>query len=1097
MRRTVLILLAVLQFMCMSAQNTTSGITGAVKCGDERLDAVHVMIHSLDHDMTYHATTNKYGIYTVSGLNPGKYEAVFSYVGFISSTFGNIDVALGEEYVLDVNMVPDNISIGDVDVVAEYSHFSETRTGQTYSVRNDRLELLPSIDRSLLDYSRLSVYSGMSNSMAGRDGRTTVLNIDGAPLSNSYGLSADLPGGGNPVSVDAVDEVQVVIAPYDVRQSNFTGGGINAVTKSGTMVLKATAYTYQSNEYLRGNSVCGNSLGDRRKNSKSIYGMTVGGPLLRDRTRLFFFVNAELESRPEPVSEWKLSDNGIADGSAMRSRVTAADMDRFSGALSGYGYDAGSVSLDNGGLSNAKFLARIDWKDIADRHNLMVRFNYTVNSEWHVPDPSFTVGTGAPSARISMNSYVFRNNCYQVRDRAWSGVAELNSSFDRFSNHLLLTVSMVGNDRTSESSPFPHVDIMKDGDSFMSAGYELCSYGTGNNMYSYNVRDYVNWTMLHSTLTAGVSYEFQKVSTRYMQFGTGYYKYASIEDFEENRPPVAFGYTYSYDGVDDSSSKTSMGQGSAFIQSETRIGSGLRLTYGLRADLTGYHQPVRTNGKYLEMTWRDHYFATGEQEPEGWTSPRFDTGRWPDTGVMLSPRIGFNWNVSEKSGLTLRGGAGLFAGRIPMVFLTNLPNYSNTLQNTIGISNGNGIDGLRFMTDDESLRKYVADNGYPLSADNDLPVRNASICGVEENFKLPQVLKTSLAADWVVPVDFPAVLTVEGIYNKDINAVYARNLNLRNSNDFKRFSGPDDRLNYLWNDAGLTSPLLYDNVTGGAMMLSNTSLGYSWSVAATARIEPVRNLKIEVSYIHQDAKSVSDMNSSSLYSVWKKMLTVNDPNGEILRTSGYAVPDRIMADVTYTINHGSRFATAVGLYYSGSRSGRFSYTCMNDMNGDGALNDLIYIPASKDEVIFVDNGAYTAEQQQQAFWEYVCNDEYLSRNKGHYAGANDALMPWLNRFDLRIAETFRVGGKSNSHKIQVSFDLMNLGNLLCDRWGVQKSASGCNDGKILKYAGSDSDGRPTFTMYSNSDGLPRNAFQPLQSSSNCWYMQLGIRYLFN
>lgn len=1098
MRRLfVFVIVANLLSAVTSAQSTSSGITGRVRSGDDYLEAVNVQLGDVSHGGVSGTITNRYGIYSFSGLRPGTYTVSFSCIGYKTVSKYDVRVSLGEEYTLDVELLPEDNILDAVDITAEYTHFNDTKTGQTYSIRNDRLELLPSIDRSLLDYTRLSIYNGMSNSMAGRDGRMTVLNIDGAALSNSFGLSSNLPGGGNPVSVDAIDEVQVVIAPYDVRQSNFTGGGINAVTKSGSNIFKATAYTYQSNEHFRGNSVAGNSLGERKKNSKSVYGITVGGPVLRDR--LFFFVNAEYETRPGPVSEWRLSDNGLADGAAMTSRVTASDMAGFSNALSKYGYDAGTTDLDAGGLTNGKILARIDW-NISDVHNLMVRYNYTVNSEWCAPDPDFTVGTGTASSRISMNSYVFRNNCYKLRDVAWSAVAELNSNFSRFSNHLLLTTSMVGNDRTSESAPFPHVDIMKDGDAFMSGGYELCSYGTGNRMHSYNIRDYISRTVLHSSLTAGISYEYQKVATNYMTFANGYYKYASLEDFEKNNAPVAFGYTYAYEGVDDPASKSSIGQGSAFVQSETKIGQRLRVTYGLRADLTGFYQPVRTNRKYYDLTWRDHFIAKDEPAPEGWTSPRFDTGRWPDASVMLSPRIGFNWNVFGDGRFTLRGGAGLFAGRIPMVFLTNLPNSSNTLQNTVGISDENGIQGLDFMYDKAALRQYMADNHYPLDADNDLPVKNAAICGVEENFKLPQVLKTSVAADWTLPVHFPATITVEGIYNKDINAVYVRNLNLSNSGNFNSFSGADDRLDYRQSNVGLSSPLLYDNVTGGAMMLCNTSRGYSWSIAATVQAEPIRNLKFEVSYIHQDAKSVSDMNASSLYSAWKKMLTVNDPNEEVLRTSGYVIPDRILADVTYTIGHGSRFNMSIGLFYSGSRTGRYSYMYMNDMNGDGAMNDLIYIPASKDEVIFVENGKYTAEQQQEAFWNYVCNDVYLSSHKGQYAGANDALMPWLNRFDLRIAETFRVGrtgDKANSHKVQVSLDLMNVGNLLCDKWGVQKTASGCNDGKILKYVGIDSEGRPNYTLYSSSTGLLTNAFEPLQSTSNCWYMQLGIRYFFN
>lgn len=1100
------LLLTILLFAAVSAfaQNTTSGITGRVKCGDDVLESVNIQIVNEEHGGNYGTTTNRYGIYTVSGLHPGVYDAVFSYIGYKTVRCSGITLALGEEYVLDVTMETDNNLIGDIDVVADYTHFNETKTGQTYSIRGDRMELLPSVERSLLDYTRLSIYSGNDNSMAGRDGRTTTLSIDGAGLSNSFGLSADLPGGGNPVSVDAIDEVQVVIAPYDVSQGNFTGGGINAVTKSGTNTFRATAYTYQRNENFRGNSVDGHSLGERKSESKSVYGFTAGGPILRDR--LFFFVNGEAELQPQPISEWTLSDDGNGDAAAMKSRVTEADMNRFATALSRYGYDAGTTDLGDGGTDNFKVLARLDW-NISERHNLMVRYNYTANSTWYTPNNTSTVGTTASSNRVSQNAYAFRNNCYTIRDEAWSAVTELDSRLGRLSNRLLLTASMVGNSRGSDSEEFPHVDIWKDGDAFMSAGYELFSH-TGNSSFTYTCSDNMRWTVGHSTLSAGIGYDLRSVSTNYMSYATGYYKYASIEDFEAGNAPLAFGYTYAYDGVDDPSSKCTIGQGTAYLQSETRIMDRLKLTYGIRADVTGYHNALQTNLSYRYLDWTGHFFAAGEDIPSGWKSPSIDTGRWPDRSVQLSPRIGFNWSVLQDASLVVHGGAGLFAGRIPMVFMTNMPNYSNLMQNTVIVTNDadgllSGLGNGNFLYRQEDIRAYLEADGYTMSADPQAPVRNASVCGVTEDFKLPQVMKTSVAADWTLPVSFPAVLSVEGIYNKDINAVCSRNLNIMNAGSFQRFNGPDDRVDYNRTDASGRQLLPYvnQNVTGGAMLLDNTDLGYSWSVSASARLEPVRGLKIELSYIHQDAMCVSDMTGSSLHSTWKNVASVDGPNELVLHRSQYVTPDRVTASVTYNIVSGSRFATSLGLFYNGCNPGSYSYRYMNDMNGDGVTNDLIHIPASKDEILFVDNGTYTAAEQQEAFWEFVTNDDYLKSHKGEYAGANEALMPWLNRFDIRVAETLRVGGKRDTHKVQVSLDLMNVGNLLCDKWGVQSTPSACNDGKILKFereaTAAAGDGIPRYTLYSNSEGLLKETFRPLQSISNCWYLQLGIRYYFN
>ena len=1086
----------------VSAQTTSSGVTGCVKSGENSLESVSVQLVSVEQGTTYGATTNRFGVYSISGIRPGVYDAMFSFVGYGPVIRSGIRLSVGENYVLDVEMVPKSVVLDDVEIDAEYSHFNETRTGQAYSIRKERLELLPSVNRSLLDYTRLSAYSGKDNSMAGRDGRVTPLNIDGAGLSNVFGLTSALPGGGSPVSVDAIDEVQIVIAPYDVRHGNFTGGGINAVTKSGSNTFKVTAYTYLRNEKFRGNKVAGYDLGERNTESKSVFGFTAGGPILHDV--LFFFVNGEMENRPEPISKWRLSDNGIGDAAAMISRVTQKDMDRFANALSKYGYNAGTADLSDGGTTNYKLLARLDW-NISDNHNLMLRYNYTVNSQWNTPNDFGTpVGVPASSARISQNSYAFRTNCYSLRDVAWSAVAELNSRIGRLTNRLLLTTSMVGNNRGSDSDLFPHIDIWKDGDMFMSAGYELFSLNTGNKTYSATFSDQLSWIAGHSRMLAGISYEFQHAATNYMMYGTGYYRYSSIEDFENSAAPVGYGYTYGYNGTDDSASKSSLGQSSLYFQSETRFNDRFRMTYGLRADITDYYEKLQTNISYRELDWTRHYFADGDIVPVGWNTPVIDTGRWPKISVMLSPRVGFNWDVTGEDNFVLHGGAGLFAGRIPLVFLTNMPNYSNLLQNTVMVSNDadgvlSGLAG-NFLYTPESMRQYLSDKGYNMTSTPNAPVKSATLCGVSEDFKLPQVFKVSLAADWNIPVSFPASLSLEGIYNKDINAVYCRNLNLLNEGDFALFEGLGSRLNYRQFADGTecNSPLVYRNVTGGAMLLDNTDKGYSWSVAATLKLEPVKNLKIELSYIHQDSKSVSDMVGSSLYSTWKNTPSVNSSNQVELHTTSYVIPDRIMGAVTYSIEHGSRFSTSVGLFYNGCTAGTYSYTYSNDMNGDGALNDLLYIPASKDELMFTDNAGYTAAQQQEALWEFVCNDGYLSRHKGEFAGANDALMPWLNRFDIRVAETFRIRHGSSISSLQVSLDLMNAGNLLCSDWGVSRTPSACNNGKIMTYVRTDAaSGRPVFTLYSDADGLLNGTFKPLRNSSDCWYLQLGIRYFFN
>ena len=1118
---TVIIRFAAMVLLCLSislgasAQNTTASISGSVKDNsNEPVEAAAVQVTNNDNGAFYGAVTNRYGIYSLSGLKPGSYTVKVSFLGYAPMSYDNVVLSIGNDYKLNVVLTEDTSDIPEVTISDSYTHFNETRTGQTYNVSRENIALLPSANRNMLDYTRLSPYSGTENTMAGRDGRGTALTIDGAVMNNSFGLSADLPGAGTPISIDAVDEMQVAIAPYDVRQSSFTGGGINVITKSGTNRLKATAYTYFHNEKMRGNTISGQDLGDRVSESKRTVGMTIGGAIIKDK--LFYFVNAEHTSTPGPISEWKLSSDGNGDAGNMISRVTAADMDQFSAALARYGYDAGGYDLTNGDQTNVKMLARIDW-NISDNHNLMVRYNWTGNKQWNTPNAKSTVGAKAASERISQNAYAFRNNCYTVNDNAWSGVAELNSRLSgRLSNKLLATVSDVSNMRGSDSEWFPHIDIYKNGDAFMSAGYELFTNGTGNYVRTYSVMDHIRWTLAHSTITAGLSYQYQKGATNYRMYGTGYYRYASLDDFINEAAPVAFGMTYAYNGVDDPASRTSFGQTAVFLQAETRLNERFTLTYGLRADIMQYYEELQTNESFKAIDWTLHFKAPGT-EPQGYVAPVIDNGQWPKANVQWSPRLGFNWDVTGNANIVLHGGAGLFTGRIPLVFFTTIPNSSGMLQNTVQVTNDaaflNGLAG-NFIYTEADMRAYLQQNSFTMEANPNPVVKKASITGIDSDFKLPQVFKTSLAADIDLGLPFPAMTTFEGIFNKDINAVYVENYNLPSLNSISSFNGADHRLNF--ND----EPMVNADVTGGAMVIRNTNKGYSWSAGMTINAEPVRNLKAQVSYIHMASMSVSDMKGSSLSSTWSNVPNVNSPNELVLRQSAYVIPDKVTASAIYDWRYGKSMSTEFGLIYTGHTAGTFSYTYGNDMNGDGVANDLLWIPSSKNELQFDDitdkngNVLYTAEQQRNAFWEFINNDSYLSSHKGRYAGANEALMPWLSRFDLHLAQNFNVGAMMGSKKhnetIQLSLDIMNVSNLLNSNWGVSKTPSACNNGKILTVKeetvneGGKSvtkrvyrNNKPVYQMAVNSKGLITDIFEPLKTTANAWYIQIGAKFIFD
>lgn len=1106
MRSFYLVAIMLLIAVTVNAQVTTASMSGKVSSGvDPIIGATILAIHEAS-GTRYGAITNIDGRYTIEGMRTGNYLVEVSYVGFTTLKFTDVMLRLGENYVLNVEMKESSELLDEVVVVANKSKFSDVKTGATTNISNKQLTLLPTINRSLTDFTRLSPYAGSGTSLAGRDGRTNSFTIDGANLNNNFGLSDDLPGGGNPISLDAIEEVQVVIAPFDVRQTNFVGGGVNAITKSGNNTFRGSAYTYQRNENFRGNKIDGERLGDREKESKSTYGFTLGGPIIKDK--LFFFVNGEYENAPAPITKWKLSTDGKANKDNLISRVTAADMQGFADILQNtYGYDPGSYTNYDGGAKNYKVLARVDW-NITNNHKLSVRYNWTKNTEQMPTNATSTVGTAASNGRISYQSMAFRNACYGMENSVSSLTAELNSRFgNSVSNRFLLTyTNMEAPKRTSESSPFPFIDIWKDGDAFMSAGYELFSWKNRVNNKVFNFQDNVTWTLGNHKLVGGLSFEYQKALNSFMRNGTGYYRYESFDAFKRGDAPVAFGLTYGYNGDTNPEAVVSFAQSSLYLQDEWNATDNFKLTYGVRADMMNFLNDLQTNEAYKALDWKDHFIAKNNSDYATYQAPRIDTGKWPKSSVLFSPRVGFNWDIMGDKSLVIRGGTGIFTGHIPLVFFTNMPTNAGMIQNLISFTQKDNQADLNKLAGGltTDVNGMIEKLGLPTSSPFSNPnakVEGATVVAVDNDFKMPQVWKNTLAIDYTLPASFPLTLTVEGMYNKDINAVTQDNYNVTNVGNLERFAGPDNRYNYKSATVSVQT-----GVTNGAMVLTNTSKGYSGSINVMANAEPIKNLNVMASYTHTIAKEITGLPGSQAYSAWRNLPNVDGPNTIGLHNSQYLTPNKVIASVSYTIGYGKNknFATNVGLFYSGYASGFMNYYYNNDMNGDGQNGyDLIYIPKTKDELTFADavvNGeTITAAEQAETFWKFVNQDGYLSKHKGEYAEAYGANMPWVHRFDLKIAQDFKLKVGKSMNTLQVSFDFLNIGNLINSSWGVTKTSSSCNYGKILQLK-EVKNNVPVYTLYNKNTPLITNestTYIPYRNSTNCWQLQIGVRYIFN
>lgn len=1071
--------LACFTCLAMLAQVTTSGMNGLVKGSDGPLVGAAVQAVHTPSGTTYRSVTNSNGRFSLQGMRTGgPYRVQVSYIGFKKAVYEDINLVLGDNYVLNVTLQEETGQIGEVTVVATKSKFSGTKTGASTNISGRQLSTIPSLSRSLSDFTKLSPYAGTNNSFGGQDGRMNNITIDGANFNNNFGISStSMPGGGSPISLDAIEELQVNIAPYDVRQANFVGAGINAITKSGTNTFKGTAYSYFRGQHLRGNRIDGLDLGTRPEERKQTYGFSLGGPIVKNK--LFFFVNGEYERAPRPIFKWRVSEDGVGSDQDYLTRVTAEDMEAFAGVLRDrYNYDPGSYTDYSAGTFTSKVLTRVDW-NINTMNKLTVRYNYTKN-KYTNPTSQSMPGMATSHGHYSSASLPFRNSCYDMNNLVHSLTAELNSNISgKMSNQVLATFTSIKDERGSDSSPFPLVDILKDGDMFMTAGYELYTYNNAVNNNIWTLTDNFTWNLDKHVLTAGLSYEHQYVSNSFMGCGLGYYRYNSFDDFKNGAAPALYSLTYGYGGEDKPKAELSFGQYSAYLQDVWSITQNLKVTGGLRLDVPTYLNELQENKAVSALT-----FVNGA---------KINTGKWPGTKVLPSPRVGFNWDIFGDNSLRLRGGTGLFTGRMPFVFFTNMPTNSGMIQNSVTITDPAVLDKLKggVRSKDEVLA--LLPDVFPQTPVDKVP---GSVAGIDPDFKLPQIWKSTLALDVKLPLPFNNGLTLEGVYSKNINAVLQQNANMISVTDPKvtTFNGPDNR--YLY--PGATASRVYPNLSG-AYMLTNTKRGYGYSLNATLNMDPIDNLHLMLAYTYTASKAVSGNPGAQPYELWQNTPTVNGGNQLPLRNSQYLTPNRLIASLGYRFNYGGRFSTVVSLFYSGYNPGCYSYTYNGDMNQDGINNDLIYIPKSKDELAFVAKNGFSAEEQADAFWKFVNQDPYLKKHKGQYAEAYSARYPWVNQFDLKVVQNFSLNVGKSRHTLALSLDVFNIGNLLNDKWGVTRIP--VNSGRILKYEGVDGNHVPQYSMYySKSNGrntLPTNTFSYERNSSNCWQIQIGLRYIFN
>ena len=1114
MQKRLFFLVAMLLTLSLTAmaQITTSSMAGKVTLDDENgeevIGATVIAVHE-PSGTRYTAVTNTTGRFSINGMRTGgPYEVTVSYIGFQPKTLKGITLQLAETYNLSVWLSEDANELAEVVVSGKASKFAAEKTGAATNITSAQITNLPTVSRSITDVTRLSPYGGNGMSFAGADGRTANFTVDGANFNNNFGLSSNLPGGGNPISIDAIEELQVVISPYDVRQTNFIGGGVNAITKSGTNTFKGSAYVYHKNENMQGDAVKRQQIpGAREKAQTTTYGFTLGGPIIKNK--LFFFANGEMVKTPTVVNRWRGSTNGVAEVDNYISRTKVSDLEAVSNYVANkYGYDTGSWTSFPADESNYKLLARIDW-NITDKHHLALRYNFTKNRYWSSPNAtSMDGGTRMSGARMSQYSMSFANSMYAGDNKIHTFSIDLNSRLsDNLSNQFLATYSKMQDPvRYTDSAEFPFIDITKDGNNYMALGYELFTWNNAVNNTVWNFKDDVTYYLGAHKIMAGISFEHQMADNQYMRNGTGYYRYnwedgMSVEDLF-NQTPEIFCLTYGYDGETKPAARVQFNRPGFYIQDDWNVNDKFKLTYGLRIDgLFFNNSDLMTNAAIYELDYDGRHI---------------DTGKWPSNSITFSPRVGFTYDVFGDKSLKIRGGSGLFSGRLPLVFFTNMPTNGGLVQyqaqlnaktkvwdgktnaavkgfeNYTGTyttdNNGNRyLDMSQFaggpMTSIAQMQEKLFALGYPNHVTPEMGTVPSAVNGVDPDFKMPQVWKTSLAIDYQLPVSFPFSVTVEGIFNKKIHDNCISDWAIPNVGGFTRFNGVDNRPIY---PAGFRT-------NTKAFVLENTSKGYGWSANVTVNAQPFDWLSLMAAYTHTVSKEVTGMPGSAAESAFTYVPTVEGPNNIQLHNSQYVTPDRIVASATINDKSGNHY----NIIYESWRGGaNYSFMMVNDMNSDGYNYDAVYIPTDGE----VANGQFrfVSQDDAQRFMDYVHNDSYLSSHQGEYAEPYSLYSPWVHRIDFGYKHDFKLNVGKTKHTLQLSFDMKNVLNFFNSSWGVAKylnSAIG-SEARILKYEGVDAQGYATFSTPA-AINANTETFAPSYSVGQCWYASVGVKYFFN